>query len=561
MSQLDKKLSNIRLLEKGFNSEKYEANMKIFIKKIKINSEDDAFFYKNILSSNNQIYNTLYKGNCLYIYYDINLNIDDLLSLKDKKEGNIKGHCEPISKTEIDELFSKEGSMCKIRFKRINDNNRLENCIGTGFFLKFNYKNIPFNKCLVTNCHVLDEENTQPDREIRIEYKNKKKVIEITKEGKLRKVFNDKNLDYTIIELFDDDDIKDFFRVDSDLIRNDPKVFIDNDIFTLQFPKGNDLSFSGGKILSIENDKLLHNCSTNFGSSGSPILSRYSNCSVIGLHYGGEKGNSFNLSTPISAILENINNNFIKKKEKNEGKNEQNEQNEKIKEEIVVDKSHKNYIVATFEITEENVNKDIRIICTFEDIRREGKTFVYAIDHPKYENLKEIKGNCDIFINNKLIPFTYYHKFNKKGKYQILYSFRKPITKTNHFFSQCYNLTYVNLYNFNNEYVTNMESMFWGCESLKDVNISGLVTKNALNISYMFFRCESLTNLDLSSFDTSNVVDMRNMFSSCKSLKRLNLANFSSQNAKYLDSMFSDCNELKKNNVICKDKKILGLLN
>ena len=196
-----------------------------------------------------------------------------------------------------------------------------------------------------------------------------------------------------------------------------------------------ELSFSAGKIISIGINKLSHNCSTSYGSSGSPILLRNSNCSVIGLHYGGEKGNSFNLSTPIYAILENINNNFKEKKEKNDGKNEK---NERIKEEIeenVIDESHKNYIVATFEITEENVNKDIIIICTFEDIRREGKTFLYAIDHPKYENLKEIKENCDIFINNKLSPFTYYHKFNKKGKYQILYSFRKPITKTNHFFS------------------------------------------------------------------------------------------------------------------------------
>ena len=321
MNQFDRKLSNKKLLKKGFNSEQYEAYMKIFIRKIKINSEDDAFLYKNLLSSNNQIYNISYDTNFLYIYYDINLNIDELLSIKYIKEGIIKGHCQPIKKKEINELFKKEGSMCKINFKKINDNNQLEDCIGTGFFLQFKYKNIPFNKCLITNRHVLDEENTQPDEEIIFEYKNEKKSLEITKEGKLRKIFMDKNLDYTIIELFEDDDIKEFFKVDSHIIRKGPEVFIDHDIFTLQFPLGNELSFSSGKILSIENNILSHNCSTTYGSSGSPILSRNSNCSVIGLHYGGEKGKSFNLATPITAILENINNNF----KGNDGKKEQKE--------------------------------------------------------------------------------------------------------------------------------------------------------------------------------------------------------------------------------------------
>ena len=238
--------------------------------------------------------------------------------------------------------------MCKIKFKKIIDN-QLENFIGTGFFLQFKYKNIPFNKCLVTNNHVLDQENIRPDREIRLEYKNIGKIIEITKKGKLRKVFSDKNLDYTIIEIFEDDDFKEFFEVDSDMITNDPKFFIYNDIFTLQFPHGNELSFSGGKIISIRNDKMLHNCSTSYGSSGSPILSRYSNCSVIGLHYGGSKRKSFNLFTPISAILENINKNFQGKNEQNEGKekNERRiveiEENEEIKE---IDKGYKNYIIA-----------------------------------------------------------------------------------------------------------------------------------------------------------------------------------------------------------------------
>ena len=44
------------------------------------------------------------------------------------------------------------------------------------------------------------------------------------------------------------------------------------------------------------------------------------------------------------------------------------------------------------------------------------------------ENEKEIKENCEIRINNKIIPFSYIYKFNKKGKYNVKYIFKENIT-------------------------------------------------------------------------------------------------------------------------------------
>ena len=35
----------------------------------------------------------------------------------------------------------------------------------------------------------------------------------------------------------------------------------------------------------------------------------------------------------------------------------------------------------------------------------------------KYENEKEIKEKCKIKINGNVIPFAYFYKFDKKGKY------------------------------------------------------------------------------------------------------------------------------------------------
>ena len=79
-------------------------------------------------------------------------------------------------------------------------------------------------------------------------------------------------------------------------------------------------------------------------------------------------------------------------------------------------------------------------------------------------NEEEIK-KCEIRINDELIPFNYFHKFNNKGKYIIKYNFNNYLTKTNYMFSWCSYLTNINLSNFNTQNVTNMSLMFYGCSS------------------------------------------------------------------------------------------------
>ena len=88
----------------------------------------------------------------------------------------------------------------------------------------------------------------------------------------------------------------------------------------------------------------------------------------------------------------------------------------------------------------------------------------------EYKNEEEIK-QCEIRINNELIPFNYYYKFKNKGKYQIKYSFNNYLTKTNHMFHGCSSLTKIDLSNFNTKNVTNMSCMFWGCSSLRKENV------------------------------------------------------------------------------------------
>ena len=122
---------------------------------------------------------------------------------------------------------------------------------------------------------------------------------------------------------------------------------------------------------------------------------------------------------------------------------------------------YKNFIIGEICINKDNINKDIRIINSFENFKRERRRKEEEDDY-KYENEKEIKENIEIKINEKIIEFTYYYKFKKEGKYNIEYIFKKNLTKTNHMFFGCNSLTNLNLSNFNTQNVTNMGYMFFG---------------------------------------------------------------------------------------------------
>ena len=133
-------------------------------------------------------------------------------------------------------------------------------------------------------------------------------------------------------------------------------------------------------------------------------------------------------------------------------------------------------------------------------------------DDYKKENEKEIKGNCEIKINNIIISFSYFYKFPKEGIYNIKYSFKNDLTKINNMFFDCESLISIDLSNFNTQNVTNMSYMFYGCESLTNINLSKFNTQNVQNMNYMFSGCNSLTNIDLFKFNTQNVTNMKFMF-------------------------------------------------
>ena len=212
------------------------------------------------------------------------------------------------------------------------------------------------------------------------------------------------------------------------------------------------------------------------------------------------------------------------------------------------EKETKNIIIGEIEIKSENVNRDVRIINSFENVKRDEKKDDKDDDW-KYENEKEIKENTEIEINGELIKFSYHYTFTKEGKYKIIYSFKNNLTKTNNMFYECKLLTNLDLSHFNSENVSNMNAMFGGCESLLNLDLTNLNTQNVKDMSYMFWICKSLKNLDLSEIDAQNVVNMNNMFNNCKSLTKLNLSNLNTQNVSNMSNMFSFCSSLTSLNL------------
>ena len=381
-------VSEIKLIEQKEDIETYEANMKIKFKKIRKKNENDFYYYKSLLLNHSRIYDIMEENNNIYIYYDSTENLDEILNISGHKEVVIEGHCEPINKNEIQELFKKEDAMCKILSKKLV-NGKIENINGTGFFVELDLKDIPFKKCLITNNHVLNENDIKINKEIKFEYQKINKTIKITDK---RKTYTNKNLDYTCIEIFDNDEINEFFRIDPDIVEYPVEVYKDKDIFILQYPKGKDLSFSEGKILGFRDDTIIHNCSTYKGSSGSPIILRYSDNSIIGLHFGSDKGGTTNLSTNFVFIL-----NDIKKYKKNN-----NEENINLKNSEIINK-------------EKDIDKKRENTNSFEELKRNDEYRNDKGEDYKYNKKKETKEFYDIKITKDIIPYSYLNEYKDIG--------------------------------------------------------------------------------------------------------------------------------------------------
>ena len=176
--------------------------------------------------------------------------------------------------------------------------------IGTGFYLKFPLGEKDM-RVLLTCYHVLDINNKDY-----INYTNEENEKELC--IKYRKIFksDSNNLDYICIPLSEKDNIENFLDIDKNIFNLGYNL---NDKLIQIFKY--DLTLSLGQIIKInDNKEIFHDCNTEPGWSGGPILTR-DNSKVIGIHKGTD--NKVNYGIFIKNIIDDIKKQIQKLKDEN----------------------------------------------------------------------------------------------------------------------------------------------------------------------------------------------------------------------------------------------------
>ena len=463
-----------------------------------------------------------------------------------------------INETEII-LKQMKYSICKIENKNGN---------GTGFFCQIIDK-----KLLITNNHILDEEELKKNDKIRVTLNDNK--IKITL--KIKDYYTSIKYDTTIIEINNVDENIIFLEIDNDIFDENINLHKQS-IYILQYPKyGNEQksAVSYGLLNEIGNDlkvfDITHFCCTDHGSSGSPIL-KLSNKKIIGIHKESAINFEFNIGTllkyPINEYLEksttrlcakklmtyrgkdigsqpnnlnqadsyNTKGNMLqikKPKEKKMQPNKPKENNQII--------SKENEIKLIVKIEQKDINQDIYFLDNCIQ------------DNHFHDNLKELNElNTEIFIKDKKYKYAKYFNTQKVGLYEIKIKFNIKIKDCSYMFCGCSNIISIDLSCFDTKNVTNMSNMFDKCYNLTKIDLSSFNTENVSNMSYMFSVCTNLIKINVSSFNTKKVTNMGCMFNYCSNLKNVDLTSFDTTNVVNISNIFYGCpklNQVKINNM------------
>ena len=118
----------------------------------------------------------------------------------------------------------------------------------------------------MANEHLINKEMIERKEEIEVYYKNQKNRIKITlnKEDRFIHSYKEKlNIDCTIVEIINKDDVNEeyFLLPNIDYNYNNYESLKNK----IQFPGGNNLSYSGGKLTHIYKYEITHKATTKNG--------------------------------------------------------------------------------------------------------------------------------------------------------------------------------------------------------------------------------------------------------------------------------------------------------
>ena len=448
-------------------------------------------------------------------------------------------------------------SLTKYQFEKINEQMEKYTCLinckdgglGTGFFCRIPFPDF-YNllPVLITNNHVLNEEDLKVGNEIQITLnKEKKTTIYLDDE---RKIYSKKKpLDISMIEIKKADclNMDEFFEIDEGIFSGNDLKYENNTVYLLHYPKGREIELSVGVIKKIYNNNIQHLCNTEFGSSGGCLV-KLDNFKVIGIHKGSPKNkNEYNVGTLIKVPL-------IEFWKKNDNLKENLDKNKKKSDEITIEyKIEKGGIFSYF------FNNKIKIFGNKFVENNKGKCEMVVFGE-KYElnthfNKNDIKLNSNTFKiilkgMNKLVNLsgmfegcTSLISISGLSEYNLI-----NIFDISSVFEGCTSLSSLpDISNWNTINIRNMSCLFKGCTSLEYIpDISKWRTDNVNDMIGLFASCRKLTSLpDISNWNISNVNNINGLFSSCQKLSSLpDISKWNTLNVKYMRALFLDCQEL-----------------
>ena len=458
---------------------------------------------------------------------------------------------------------------------------------GTGFFCRipFPYKDyiIP---ALITNNHVLNENDIENGKSIEITFNDDKETKNILINNTIKKYTN-KDLDITIIEIdMIKEGIYDFLDVNDDIAN---KIELSNSykkssLYVLHYPRGNKINVSYGLSNGVSNYNIHHFCSTEFGSSGAPILS-LETFKVIGIHKTGPKkvNSQYNIGTFFRGVIDHFYNDYNNKMKNINIKNTIYNNYRVIKTKKStnnidkgINKEKENYKplinAAKYMLNVPSIKEKNKSILTENTIKKKGistkdlyenfnnlKLNTLTIKYKKKENKNTInlfgtsfvqnnKNNCNLIINQKEVKLTDIlntNKFNKNEMNEIEVKLKeiKKITNMSYMFFKCEDLiSFPEISNWDTNYVTDMSYMFCYLPLTSLPNISNWNTSKVTNMRHMFSHSSLKSLPDISKWNTSKVTDMSYMFFKCQLLTQFpNILNWDIKGVFIKTKMFDGC--------------------
>ena len=237
------------------------------------------------------------------------LSISEIINMDDDEQyipqKKLKNHSNPVLYKSMKYIIKQmETSICKI----ITDN-----IYGTGFFCVIPFPDMNnMLPVLITNNHVLNNEALEKGKEIEFTINDDKFHFKIIIDENRKVYTNDKPFDISIIEIKKNDNnilLLNFLEIDEEMFNTDYyDEYNQKSVYLVHYPNGKKMEYSPGAIknITIDTYNIQHYCSSEKGSSGSPIMNLL-NYKVIGIHKGSKEKSDINLGTLIKGPIQEFN--------------------------------------------------------------------------------------------------------------------------------------------------------------------------------------------------------------------------------------------------------------